>query len=264
MAAGLSISLVVSTYDRPDALAAVLRAVGRQTLAPRQVIVGDDGSGPETARVIEAAAKTLPNLLHVRQEHDGFRVARARNAAIARATGDYLVLIDGDILIHRNFLEDHARAAEPNRFVQGSRACLDERLTRVAIEREDYWPSFFAPGLGNRKNVIRCAALSRLFRGMGDLVRASNFGLWREDAIRVNGFNEDFVGWGSEDREFALRLANAGCAGKHLLFLALCCHLHHPPSSRDRRAINRAIRQSTVDTHAAWCPHGLDSHMRGA
>lgn len=258
------ISLIITTYNRPDALAAVFRAVARQTLAPWEVVVGDDGSGPETAEVVRSAPLRSVPVRHVWNEHDGFRVARARNAAIAATRGDYLVFIDGDILPHPNFIEDHAEAAEAGHFVQGSRAILDERATRVAIEREAYWPSWYSRGAGNRKNLIRSRLLARLTRNMGVLVRASNFALWRSDAVRVNGFNEAFVGWGYEDNEFALRLENAGCRKKHLRFLALCCHLHHPPSPRVTHEENRDLMRKTVDDKLTWCEHGLADHLGSA
>lgn len=259
----MRISLLISTYERPDALAAVLRSVARQSMPPFEVVVGDDGSGPATAEVVKAAQRHLP-LKHQWREHDGFRPARARNCCAAAATGDYLVIVDGDILLHRDFIADHAAAAKPGFFVQGSRTLLDECLSRQALKSDAYWPAFLASGVGNRKNLVRSPVLSRLFAGpVAGMrgIRTCNFAVWREDYERVNGFNEDFVGWGREDSEFAARLLNAGVKRRNLRFAALGCHLHHPPRPRDALERNDALLAGAVeDAKRIRCERGLNLH----
>ncbi len=260
----MKISLLIATYERPDALAAVLRSVERQTLAPHQVVIGDDGSGPETKTVVEeAAARGLP-VEHAWLPHDGFRVGRMRNHAAVRATGDYLVIMDDDILLHPEFLADHRDAAREGFFVQGSRALLDEAASRRALEGAPAWPGLFSPGAGNRKNVVRSPLLSRLFAGeVKGLrgIRTCNFALWREDYFRVNGFNEDFVGWGREDSEFVTRLFNAGVRRRNVKFAALGCHLHHPPRSREGLAANDGLLAASVDSGAIRCERGVNAHL---
>ncbi len=260
------VSLLISTYERPDALAAVLRSVGRQTVRPDEVIVGDDGSGPETKRVAEdAAARGLP-VTHAWLPHDGFRAGRMRNHAAARATGRYLVIIDDDIALHPRFIEDHLAAAREGYFVQGSRALLGEVPARLVVERGGSWPGLLTPGVGNRKNLLRSPFLARLFsRDAGGLrgIRTCNFAVWREDFYRVNGFNEDFVGWGREDSEFVSRLFNAGVKRRNVRFLALGCHLHHPPRSREALAANDGILAASLAAGAVRCERGLNLHIEG-
>jgi glycosyltransferase involved in cell wall biosynthesis len=124
-------SLVIVTYERPAALERVLASVEAQTQAPDEVIVADDGSGPAVAAVVDAFRKRLPSgIAFLRQEHSGFRAGRMRNLAIARCTGDYVLLVDGDMVLHPDFVADHARAARPGYWTQGVRIPLDEAATQ--------------------------------------------------------------------------------------------------------------------------------------
>ncbi len=259
----MRISVLISTYNRPDALGAVLRSLAAQTVQPHEVLIGDDGSGPETAAVIEDASKVLP-IIHQWRPHEDFRAALMRNLSASRATGEYLVIVDDDILLHPEFLADHRDAAKPGYFVQGCRAILDEAASRTAMATDGYWPGFFAKGLRNRKNAVRSRLLSSVFsrektglRG----IRTCNFAVWREDFYAVNGFNEDFVGWGREDSELAVRLFNSGLKRFNLRFAALGCHLHHPPRPRAKLPANDALLASTMAARSVWCEHGLDSHL---
>ena len=260
----MRMSLLITTYERPKALSAVLRSVGRQKRPPDEVLVGDDGSGPETEAVIKKHKDDGLPLRHIWQPHDGFRAGRSRNGCIAASTGEYLVFIDDDILLHRDFLADHEAAAKAGFFVQGSRALLDEETSRKAMAEEAYWPALFSPGLEKRKSLVRSPFLRRLFSGKSrglNGIRSCNFALWRDDCVKVNGFNEDFVGWGREDSEFASRLLNSGLRRHNLRFAALVCHLHHPLRSRGNLTRNDSLLAETVNSGAARCERGLNLHM---
>lgn len=260
----LRISLLISTYERPDSLAAVLRSVERQSLRPHQVVIGDDGSGPETAAVANAARERGLPLRHTWLKHDGFRAGRMRNHAAAFADGDYLVIVDDDMLLHRDFLADHLAAATKGFFVQGSRALLGEPPSREALASASYWPGLATPDVGNRKNLVHSRLLSRLMSGEAAGlrgIRTCNFAVWREDFVRVNGFNEDFVGWGREDSEFAVRLLNSGVRRRNLRFAALACHIHHPPRSREGLGGNDAILSTAIDDKASRCENGFNLHF---
>src|SRR5688572_519056 len=131
-----SLTLVITTYERPDALAAVLATVRQQTDAPDEVVVADDGSGNATRVVIDWFKSQAPfPVHHVRQEHDGFRAGRARNLAIAKASGDYIVFVDGDMLLHPEFVRDHRRQACHGMFTQGVRIPLDPQRTSRALAK---------------------------------------------------------------------------------------------------------------------------------
>ncbi len=256
------VSLLISTYERPDALAAVLRSVARQTLRPHQIVIGDDGSGEATRDVIRAAAQSMP-VIHRWLEHDGFRAGRMRNHAAAVATGEYLVIIDDDMLLHPEFLADHARAAREGFFVQGSRILLNEHSAAQALSEASYWPKLTAPLEGNRKNLLRLPLLSRLLGGEKKGlrgIRTCNFALWRRDFENVNGFNEAFTGWGREDSEFVGRLFKSGARRKNLRFAALAAHLHHPPRSRANVEKNDALLAASLASPDFRCERGLNPY----
>lgn len=259
--------LVVTTHERPDALARVLAAVAAQTLAPDELVVADDGSGPDTAAVVQrhAAAVHYP-VHHAWQPHEGFRAGRIRNAAIARARSDYVVLLDGDMVPHPSFLADHRALARPGHYSQGVRIALDAAATRRLLETGGELPQPWSPGLGRLRRLyglyaLRLAAPLRGAANAVVAVKACNQGFWRDDLVAVNGFDEAMTGWGSEDKELCARLENAGVRRQTLLFAAIAWHLDHGPASRDRADLNRARWQETVRLRRTRCEDGLDRHL---
>ena len=260
----MRIALVITTHERPDALAAVLDSVRRQRVAPAEIVVADDGSGAATLEVIADFARHAP-VRTVSQPHEGFRVARLRNLAIAATTSDYLVFIDGDMLLHPDFIADHARLARRGWFTQGVRVLADPDLTRRLIAGCDSPLSPFSGGTGllRRAYLLRSPAAASLVRRLANhliAIKTCNFAAWRDDLVRVNGFNEEFVGWGPEDKELALRLGHAGIRRQSLLFGGLAVHLHHPAASRDALPANLARLEETRRLRRVRSEKGLDSH----
>ncbi|MDE6305135.1 MAG: glycosyltransferase, partial [Muribaculaceae bacterium] len=101
----MKVSLIISTYNRPDALSVTLESVRNQSRLPDEVIIGDDGSGADTARVINRFKDGFPvPIIHVWQEDKGFRLAMIRNRSVAAASGDYIIQTDGDVLLHPHFI----------------------------------------------------------------------------------------------------------------------------------------------------------------
>jgi glycosyltransferase involved in cell wall biosynthesis len=260
--------LIVTTYNRKDALGLVLASALSQVRLPDELLVADDGSGPETAAAIATFAAGAPfPVRHCWQEDLGFRAAASRNRAFAAAAGDYLVMVDGDIVLHPAFLADHEAAARPGRFVQGSRVLLSEAATAHALSagRVRFGPC--SPGVKNRLNAVRSPTLSRLASHPGrDVlrVRSANLACWRSDVLTVNGFDEDFVGWGREDSEFVARLQHAGLQRLHLKFAAIGYHLWHREASRQALPQNQRILEETLATSRVRCANGIDQHLDGA
>lgn len=259
-------SLVVTTYNRKDALALVLESAVRQRRRPDELVVADDGSRPDTAELVSAFTARAPfPVRHSWQEDLGFRAAASRNRAFAAASGDYLVMVDGDIVLHPCFLEDHLRAARSGWFVQGSRVLLSPEATARALAsgRTSFGP--LSPGLRNRLNAVHSRALSRAASHRGTdpfRVRSANLACWREDVVRVNGFDEDFVGWGREDSDFVARLQHAGVARLHLKFAAIGYHLWHRDEPRAALPQNDRILEQTLATRRVRCQNGIDKHLR--
>lgn len=261
--------LVVTTHERPDALVRVLEAVARQSRLPDELAVADDGSGPGTAEVVARHADVVGYpVRHHWQAHEGFRAGRIRNMAVAAARSDYVLLLDGDTVPHRDFVADHLAFARRGFYSQGTRILLDAGATRRLLEdaREPAGP--LAPGLGLRRRAyaLRLPAATRGLRRAANAVisvKACNQGFWRSDLLAVNGFDEAITGWGSEDKELCARLDNTGIRRQTLLFAAIAWHLDHPPVARDRAAANRAAWQETVRGGRTRCAAGLDGHYTG-
>ncbi len=261
----MRVSLIITTYNWKEALGLVLESALCQTRPPAEIIVADDGSSDGTADLVASfAGRSSVPVIHSWQEDKGFRAAMSRNRAIARATGDYIVLIDGDIVLEKHFIEDHLYAVREVFFVQGSRVIVGERQTRAAIADGTLGFSLFSPGIENRKNCLRSRFLSRVFsRQAAGLngIKTCNFAFWRKDALAVNGFNEDFVGWGREDSEFAVRLMNSGVRRRNLKFLATAYHLYHTVCCRARLQSNDAILEKVVAEKLIWCDNGVDKYL---
>ena len=157
-------SLIITTYNRADALSLVLRSVEGQTVLPKEVIIADDGSTKETQKMIlDFQENSNLNIIHSWQEDKGFRAAKSRNKAIAKSNDDYIILIDGDMILHPEFIEDHINNAESGYFVQGTRVLLTQQSTQNALKENKINFSFLSSGIQNRKNAIHSNFLSKLF-----------------------------------------------------------------------------------------------------
>lgn len=259
-------TLIITTYNRPDALHAVLNSALQLDVKPEEIIIADDGSTDETKKVIDSFASKSPiPIKHCWHEDRGFRLAAIRNKAIAMAGNPYIVMIDGDMLMPADFIADHKRAARKGRVVQGSRVLLGEKFTREAIQDNKTQLSVFSGDVTNRKNIVRSALLSRVFSYFNQnilRVRGANMAFWRSDVLSINGFNEDFEGWGREDSEFIARLQHAGIKKFHLKFAAAAFHLFHPESRRDTLSVNDRILKETVERKTIQCDNGIDKYLK--
>jgi glycosyltransferase involved in cell wall biosynthesis len=259
--------LVVTTHARPDALACVLEAVAAQSSLPDELVVAEDGMDPATELVVRRYAAAAPHAMrHVRQPHEAFRAGRIRNAAIARTNCEFVVLLDGDMVVHPQFLADHRALARPGYWSQGVRIRLDTGATRRLIDHPSALPEPWSRGLGiaRRAYALRWRGLARPMRLPANAVvavKACNQGFWRRDLLAVNGFDESMSGWGSEDKELCARLGNAGVRRQTLLFAAVAWHLDHPPASRVHAPGNLARWHDTVRTGRTRCEAGIDTHL---
>ncbi|HEX7114034.1 MAG TPA: glycosyltransferase family 2 protein [Steroidobacter sp.] len=257
--------LLITTYNWPEALSLTLASVARQTRIPEEIVIADDGSGPETRVVIDQWRRRGLPIEHVWQEDAGFRVARSRNSAIASVQADYIVSVDGDMVLHPRFIEDHVNAARPDWFIQGARPRLSPATTAKLLSRGEPRVSFFSPGMQQRPYALRSALLSKLLsRTKTTLagIQGCNQSFWREHAVRVNGYDERFNGWGPEDREFAARLLHIGLKRRQLRHLAIAFHLYHPTRAPlGKNPLNRLLEE-TLSKRAVWTEYGLDAHLR--
>lgn len=269
----LSSSLIITTYNRPDALEAVLNSVLQQKVLPMEVLVADDGSRQETAQLISQYQQKFPiPLIHCWQPDDGFRLAESRNRALARAKGDYIIIVDGDMILHSLFIQDHIRYAKKGVFIQGSRVSLPKEKTGHILQHPERYPTikWYQPGIETRfeKRLSACHLYwlngilhkerSQYYKG----VRGCNMAFFREDALKVNGFNNDFVGWGREDSEFVARFYNAGMKRKDIRFAAIAYHLWHHEEARDALPQNDQLLEKTMNQKIVYCENGVDRFLK--
>lgn len=261
-------SLIISTYNWVEALAATLASVRSQWELPDEVLVADDGSRAETRDVVTHEARTFPTpLRHIWHDDTGFRLGAIRNRAMAAATGAYLIQVDGDLLLHPGFVRAHRRFAQRGSYVQGSRAMLDAERTRYHLEPASgrrALPGPLTRGVRNRANGIYAPALEGLVRGPRDPLtrtRGANMAFWRDDIVLVNGYDEGIEGWGREDSELAARLQNAGIRRRNLKFSAVAWHLHHVERSGDTVQRNHLVFERTVREGRVRCERGIDQYL---
>lgn len=261
----MRLSLIITTYNWKEALEVSLYSAFQQTVLPGEIIVADDGSRPDTGDVVERMAAISPvPVIHSWQEDKGFRLARSRNRAIAKARGEYIVLVDGDIVLEHHFIEDHLGFACPGFFIQGTRVLLSRELSDQVLANRAMLSAFCRKGVENRKNCLRSHLLARLFSLTSKSltgIKTCNFAFHKQDAIAVNGFNEDFVGWGREDSEFTVRLLNSGIRRRNMKFNGLAYHLYHPMSDRTRLHNNDEILSRTIERKLTWCVKGLAQYL---
>ena len=254
-------SLILTTYNWTDALALSLTSALKQSHIPDEIIIADDGSSDETKKLIEKFALTSPiPIIHAWQEDEGFRLSKSRNEAIKKSTSEYVIVSDGDMILHPHFIKDHLRCAQKGVYVQGSRVLMDETLSQEVIKNGMFEkPSFFSKHIRNRKNALYMPFLSKRIcrREITELkrIRGCNFALFKEDIESINGFNEEFNSWGREDSEFVQRLFNAGCKRKNLKFSAIQYHIHH--ESGNASSENDALLQYAIDKKLLYCEHGM-------
>jgi glycosyltransferase involved in cell wall biosynthesis len=268
MSAAPVLALIINTYNQPQYLSRVLAALNHQTSAPDEVFLADDGSGSETREVFTRwAEKSVTRSQHVWQEHQGFRRARILNEAIAQARSEYLVFLDGDTVPHPEFVADHRRLARDSAFIQGHRALVKQVGAAYFGSnnfRHDRRRAMWQLQLEGWKHAFRWPR--PLVRTRQDLrgIRGCNLGMWRDHLIKVNGYNEAFVGWGREDSELAVRLMNSGVERLDVRGWALCFHLWHPPADRSKLQANTELLTEARKGGATRCELGLDTHSPGA
>ena len=264
------VSVVLSTYEQPRYLALALRGYARQTLSDFEVVVADDGSGPETAGVVRRAADQGLDVRHVWHEDRGFRKTESLNRAIVAACGAYLIFSDGDCIPREDFVATHIGLAEPDRFLSGGYLKLPESVTwavdETAIDSGHVFDASWLRRKGYRpgRRALRLTRSLMLARALDAITptrpswNGHSASTSKEHLLSVNGFDLD-MGWGGLDRAVGERLENAGVRGKQIRYRAVCVHLHHerPYEDPEVTKANRAIRDRIRRHRETRAPSGL-------
>jgi GT2 family glycosyltransferase len=186
-----------------------------------------------------------------------------RPDAVARTSAEYLVFVDGDMVLDREFVADHVRAARPGAWIQGCRLPLSAATTAAVIAGAAPDLQRAALDWRHRLQARRLPTATRVLARLAPAllaIKACNQGIWRRDFAAVNGYDEEYVGWGSEDKDLCARLGLASVRARGLLFGALAWHLHHPPAPRSAAARNAARLAAVRAAGPARCETGLDRH----
>lgn len=255
-------SLLISTYNWPQALELILSSVLLQELLPDEILIADDGSKVETKELIDSfRSKFSIPIKHFWQEDKGFRKTLILNEALRNASGDYIIQIDGDIILHPSFIKDHLENCSPGYFIKGSRGRLTEKKSKQIFKTKNIHIHSLMSGVKSRINSTRCTLLSPFFHGdpyrTNDL-RGCNFAFWKKDFMAVNGYNNDLLSWGHEDIELAARLVNFGVKRKQLKMTAVCFHIHHPLESKSRENYNYSVYEEVAKNKIIRCKNGIE------
>ena len=264
------ISIIVTTFDRANALDAVLRSLSSQGDRNFEVVVGDDGSARDTAEVVERWSTQGIPLCHVWQEHRGFRAAEIRNRAIRASRGDYCVFLDGDCLVRPDFVARHRTLAERGWFVTGNRALLSQALTEEALRRPlelerwgaTAWIGPWLSGAVNRLPPVLSVPLGPLRKLRPQAwrdARSCNLAVWRSDLDRVDGFDASFSGWGREDSDLLVRLLHAGLRRKDGSLATGVLHLWHSDADRSELGANEQRLAEVIASRRMQAKRGIST-----
>jgi glycosyltransferase involved in cell wall biosynthesis len=266
--------LIVATYNSPRALRLTLLGIAGQRVRPGSVAIADDGSGPETKAVIDAFAAEHPELAirHVWHPDAGFEKWAIVNRAIATSDADFLIFTDGDCLLHPGFIARHVELAHPRGYATGSLIRLPAAATAAVTEGDVTSGRVFDRGWLARAGAfdrvstwLKSAPLPRpvlaAFEVASPVRRTwcgANASAFRAAILAVNGFDATMK-YGGGDKEFGIRLANSGIAGRHLRYTAPVVHLDHARGYKDatRIAENRRRIAAARQSGKTWTEAGI-------
>lgn len=263
-------SLIISTYNWPEALELVLRSCINQSVKPFEIIIADDGSTKTTELCISNFKKDHPsvNIVHIWHKDEGHQKCTILNKSIAKAQGDYIVQTDGDCILHKHFISDHIRLAKEGQFICGNRVDLHERTTHLFLQKK-LRPSFLSKLLGSKihfKYQFRNALLSQKKSAYisiipNNVVRGCNMSFWKKDILEINGYDENFSGWGPEDLELATRLIHSDKTLYRVKHACIMYHLYHKELTRNMLDENNVILYNTRKNRSKYTSNGLNKWL---
>lgn len=269
----MRIAVIITTYNRPDALAAVLEGYLAQTECNFEVLIADDGSTSETADLVRKYKERASfELTHVWQEDKGFRAAAIRNRALAISSADYVIFTDGDCVPPKDFVARHRMLSEPQHFLSGSRLLLSQKFTEKVLREKipihlwgfEKWMSMWRQGHISRLlpllRLPNLAGLRKIFPHRWEGAKTCNLSAFREDLVRVNGLDESYTGWGQEDSDLVVRLIRAGITNKSARFSAPVLHLWHRENDRSNLEENRRRLKQVLSATHIRAVKGMDQY----
>jgi glycosyltransferase involved in cell wall biosynthesis len=261
----LQSALLIATYNWTEALELVLKSALMQTVLPSEILIADDGSNQATKLLIEDFQKKTPiPIAHIWQEDKGFRKAKILNKAIAQTKADYIIQIDGDCIMHKNFIEDHINAAQKKVYLYGSRVNILPQFVSLVFQKKRINFNLFSKEIKNKTRTLHIPFLSNLYKthdSISKKFRGCNVSYWRQDFIAVNGYNENFEGWGREDSDLVIRMSNNGVKAKRLRYAGIVYHLYHKTNSKENIELNDTLQLETISKKIIKTPNGIDKYL---
>lgn len=258
-------ALLISTYNWAEALELTLKSILIQTETVDEILIADDGSTNTTRKIINTYKNKIATPIHhFWHEDKGFRKAVILNKAIAASTCDYIIQVDGDCFLHKNFIEDHKKYAEKNLYLYGTRVRIKEKYVKNVLKNKNIHFSFFSKQIKKRPRILRFPILASLFKkqtAISGKFRGCNTSFWKSDFIKINGYNEDFKGWGREDSELMLRFHNIGVNAKRLKFVGIVFHLDHKENSQELLPKNDEIQSYTIKNKLKKTKNGVSKYF---
>ena len=264
---GIAISFIISTYNWPEALELSLHSISHQTILPSEIIIADDGSDKRTETVIQKfASQTSIPVFHMWHEDNGFRKAIILNKAIQKTRYDYIIQIDGDIIVDKHFIEDHLNAMEEGCFIRGTRANLSTSMSTDILAKKkisfNHKIKLIAKQMPNALRLpLSIASLCTRKEQSGKKVKGCNMSFWRKDLLAVNGYNSLLQGWGHEDEELSWRLVNNGISKKIIKFSAIAYHIYHKQLPRTQEPSHCIILQRIIQEKTTWTNEVITSKI---
>jgi GT2 family glycosyltransferase len=255
----ISVSLVISTFKNEKALNEILIRVNQGTRLPQSIHIADDGSGVETEKLIKSFRnKNFADLHHHWHEDMGFRKCKILNKTISKCQEDYIIFLDGDCLPHKNFVKDHINLSERRFFVQGRRCFISQEMVLPLLDGKTNLTRLLLRG--------KISGLFKLFRLPFPIIKTNmnqrgligcNWAAWRKDLLKVNGFDEDYEGWGREDSDICTRLYNSGIQRKFVYGRSIVYHLNHEVMDKSHLKLSNDRLQETISLRKTRCTNGI-------
>jgi len=260
-----SSALLISTYNWPDALRLVLMSALNQSVQVDEILIADDGSLPETKALIEEfKKKSIVPITHFWQEDKGFRKSKILNKAIANSSVKYIIQVDGDCVLHPKFVEDHLNAVQNGVYLYGSRVNILPKFVQEIIQNNTIIFTFFSKEIKNKTRALPLNFVSKWYQphdGISEKFRGCNVSFWKSDFMDVNGYNEDYEGWGREDSDLVIRMGNTGVKAKRLRYAGIVFHIYHKINSKDNFELNDARQNETIKNKITFIKNGVNQYL---
>jgi GT2 family glycosyltransferase len=260
-----SSSLITAVFNRTDALELLLLSLINQTVLPNEIIIADDGSGENIKKMIDHFRNRLSiPIIHVWHEDNGNQKPTILNKAIAQSKCDYIIQIDGDIIMNKHFIEDHLTFCEQGFYLFGSRVNIQKSILESVSKFKTMHFNFFSKGIERRGRTIRIPFLMKFTKKVdkrSSKLRGCNLSFWKKDFINVNGYNENLIEAWKEDSELIERMHNNGIQGKRLKFAGIAYHLYHKSQNNPQLETNLKIEKETIEKKLKFTDKGINQYL---